>query len=120
MRKTQRGDIVIYSELALPPKPDYSGSLTKRTATRRLGRVTETPQNHCEVTGAGTEIYATIEYEDNNGRQIYEMTKNQIVIGRGGSDYWTDLTLHTLAGPLEWHPRSGYRPPVREPWTGRG
>jgi pSer/pThr/pTyr-binding forkhead associated (FHA) protein len=24
------------------------------------------------------------------------MTKNQIVIGRGGRDYWTDLTLHTV------------------------
>jgi hypothetical protein len=111
---TQPGDIVIYSELALPPKPEYSGSLTKRTATRRLGRAAETTQTHREVTGAETEIYATIEYEDNNGRQIYQMTKNQIVIGRGGSDYWTDLTLHTLPDVSREHLRLR-----RDPVTGK-
>ncbi len=31
------GDIVIYSELALPAKPEFgSGSMTKRIATRRM------------------------------------------------------------------------------------
>src|ERR1035441_9053026 len=32
------GDIVIYSELAMPAKPEYGGgSMTKRIATRRMG-----------------------------------------------------------------------------------
>ena len=30
---------------------------------------------------------------DNGGRKIYEMTKDQIVVGRGGRDYWTDIKL---------------------------
>ena len=111
---TQPGDIVIYSELALPPKPEYCGSLTKRTATRRLGRAAETTQTQREVPPAGSEIYATIEYEDNNGRQTYEMTKNQIVIGRGGTDYWTDLTLHTLPDVSREHLRLR-----RDPTTGK-
>src|SRR3954464_11690840 len=59
---TQPGDIVIYSELALPAKPEYSGSLTKRTETRRLGKATETKAAPRE--NAGAEVYATIEYED--------------------------------------------------------
>ncbi len=42
------------------------------------------------------EAYATIDYEDQAGRQTYRMAKNQIVIGRGGRDYWTDIKLNTL------------------------
>ena len=51
------------------------------------------------------EAYATIEYEDQTGRQTYRMTKNQIVIGRGGRDYWTDLKLATLPDVSREHVR---------------
>jgi len=97
----QQGDIVIYSELALPSKPEYSGSLTKRTETRRLARSADTAQTPRD----GAEVYATLEYEDNSGRQTYQMTKNQIVIGRGGRDYWKDLTLQTLPDVSREHLR---------------
>jgi hypothetical protein len=106
--ETQPGDIVIYSELVLPPKPEYSGSMTKRIATRRLNRPYQEP------TPAEAEPYATLEYEDDNGRQTYRMTKNQIVIGRGGRDYWTDLTLHTLPDVSREHVRLR-----RDPATGK-
>ncbi len=33
------------------------------------------------------------------------MTKNQIVIGRGGRDYWTDLKLNTLPDVSREHLR---------------
>jgi predicted component of type VI protein secretion system len=39
---------------------------------------------------------AVIEYEDNGGRKTFRMTREQIVVGRGGRDYWTDLKLDTL------------------------
>jgi len=104
------GDIVIYSELALPAKAELgAGSMTKRIATRRLAGVetvatpkyekspapesekspTPEPQND------GTTL-AVIEYEDNGGRKTFRMTRDQIVVGRGGRDYWTDLKLDTL------------------------
>ncbi|SPE36538.1 Forkhead-associated protein [Candidatus Sulfopaludibacter sp. SbA3] len=96
------GDIVIYSELALPAKAELgAGSMTKRIATRRLAGVETTapvkyekaptpePQND------GTTL-AVIEYEDNGGRKVFRMTRDQIVVGRGGRDYWTDLKLDTL------------------------
>ena len=51
------------------------------------------------------EAYATIEYEDQTGRQTYRMAKNQIVIGRGGRDYWTDLKLNTLPDVSREHVR---------------
>jgi hypothetical protein len=109
------GDIVIYSELALPAKPDYgTGSLTKRIATSRLGGELKSAQKYEEKpTGAG-ETYATLAYEDNKGPQSYRMTKNQIVIGRGGRDYWTDLTLETVPDISREHIRLR-----RDPSTGK-
>ncbi len=58
--------------------------------------------------------YATIEYEDRNGRQVYRMTKDQIVIGRGGRDYWTDLTLDTLPDVSREHIRLRRDPASRK------
>ncbi|MBV8732230.1 MAG: FHA domain-containing protein, partial [Acidobacteriia bacterium] len=92
------GDIVIYSELGLPAKTEFgSGSMTKRIATRRLGGETTTAIS-TSPTPPRTDLkaFAVIEYQDNGGRQTYHMTKDQIVVGRGGRDYWTDVKLDTL------------------------
>jgi hypothetical protein len=40
--------------------------------------------------------FAVIEYVDGGDRKVYQMTKEQIVVGRGGRDYWTDLKLDAL------------------------
>jgi hypothetical protein len=104
--ETQPGDIVIYSELALPSKPEYgAGSMTKRIATSRLGGESKSQQKYEEKADSGQAAFATLAYEDNKGRQSYRMTKNQIVIGRGGRDYWTDLTLETLPDVSREHIR---------------
>jgi hypothetical protein len=109
------GDIVIYSELAMPAKPEYgAGSMTKRINTRRMANQLTASQKYDEqpptnlADAAETkemEAYATIEYEDQSGRQTYRMAKNQIVIGRGGRDYWTDLKLNTLPDISREHVR---------------
>src|SRR5271157_913595 len=103
------GDIVIYSELALPAKPEFgAGSMTKRIATRRMGGTLSSSSSYDKPTGAvlpggdvggdvgGGPVFAVIEYEDQGGRKLYRMTKEQIVVGRGGRDYWTDIKLDTL------------------------
>jgi hypothetical protein len=99
----QPGDIVIYSELALPSKADLAaGAMTKRIATRRMGGAESAAKTTFEpalpppepAPAPGT--YATIEYEDGGGHKIFRMTKDEIVVGRGGRDYWTDLKLDTL------------------------
>jgi hypothetical protein len=119
------GDIVIYSELAMPAKPEFgAGSMTKRIATRRLGgtlsssssydsapasapasppveSVTLPPTGAAPASASATSAdiasaMAVIEYEDRGGRKLFRMTKDQIVVGRGGRDYWTDLKLDTL------------------------
>ncbi len=97
------GDIVIYSDLSLPAKAELgAGSMTKRIATRRLSGVETTaspryekvPETAPDPQKDGTTL-AIIEYEDNGGRKTFRMTSDQIVVGRGGRDYWTDLKLDT-------------------------
>jgi hypothetical protein len=97
------GDIEIRSELAVPLKEEFgSGSMTKRIATRRLGGVESTRQSYDAapaepgVPAVSANAFAVIEYEDNGGRKTFTVTKDEIVAGRGGRDYWTDLKLDTL------------------------
>jgi hypothetical protein len=133
--ETQPGDIVIYSELALPPKAQASaGSMTKRIATRRMSGVetaaapsyeaAPAPAGTAPATGApavavpavaapGQNVYATIDYDDAAGHKRYDICKDLTVIGRGGRDYWTDLKLDTLPDVSREHIRLR-----RDPATG--
>jgi hypothetical protein len=117
---TQPGDIVINSELALPAKSDVgAGSMTKRIATRRMGGAETSTQRYEPAperpqAAAGVTGFAVIEYEDNSGRKTFTMTKDQIVVGRGGRDYWTDLKLETLPDVSREHFRLR-----RDPNTGQ-
>ena len=108
------GDVVIYSELALPAKMELSaGSMTKRIATRKLAGAEGTAQTSYEtrktapapVSDAPPEegVFAVIEYEDQGGKKTFRMNKNEIVVGRGGRDYWTDIKLETLADVSREH-----------------
>lgn len=100
------GDIVIYSELALPSKSELGdGSMTKRITTRRLTPAPATSYQPAPAppVAPGPGVVATIEYEDNSGHRIYQMTKDEIVVGRGGRDYWTDIKLDTLANVSREH-----------------
>jgi len=109
---TQPGDIVIHSELALPAKVELgAGSMTKRIATRRMSGVESSTQSYA---AAASDACAIIEYEDNGGRKTFRMTKDQIVVGRGGRDYWTDLKLDTLPDVSREHFRLR-----RDPATGK-
>ncbi|HVN02936.1 MAG TPA: FHA domain-containing protein [Bryobacteraceae bacterium] len=102
------GDIVIYSELALPAKPEFgAGNMTKRINTRRLAGELTSSQKYEEQLPPTQEMeaYATLEYEDQGGKHTYRITKNQVVIGRGGRDYWTDVKLNTLPDVSREHVR---------------
>ncbi|PWT89315.1 MAG: hypothetical protein C5B56_07345 [Proteobacteria bacterium] len=109
---TAPGDIVIHSELAMPAKSEFgAGSMTKRIATRRMGGAETISQSYvpasvpapaapdssgAAITAPVSGVFAILEYEDNTGRKTYSMTKDEIVVGRGGRDYWTDVKLDTL------------------------
>ena len=111
------GDIEIRSELAMPARQDYgTGAMTKRIATRRLAGVESTKHSYEPAPAAPAQpagAFATIEYEDQSGRKTYAVTKDEIAIGRGGRDYWTDLKLDTLPDVSREHCRVR-----RDPATG--
>lgn len=115
------GDIVIHSELAMPAKAEFgAGSMTKRISTRRLAGAETATQSYDPVPAAPSEnesaegVWAIIEYQDAGGRKTYRMTKDQIVVGRGGRDYWTDVKLETLPDVSREHFRLR-----RDPATGQ-
>jgi hypothetical protein len=99
------GDIAVASELTLPPQTELAGSRTRRV-TVRSGEPSSQSQETTDAAGPspGT-VYATLTYEDQRGRQAYAVTKNQVVIGRGGVGYWVDLKLHTAADVSREHVR---------------
>jgi len=117
------GDIVIYSELALPAKEEFgAGSMTKRIATRRMAGASASAESSYQPAQAAPAIpvaapesaFASIEYDDRGERKTFYMTKNEIVVGRGGRDYWTDLKLDTLPDVSREHFRLR-----RDPETGK-
>lgn len=94
-----RGELGIHSRLSVPPQPRYgSGAGTVRvvqtivsgTDRRVVGERNE------PVTGAPAAIGGPrLTFSDDNGAHVFPMTKDLIKIGRGGEDYWVDVTLVT-------------------------
>ena len=78
---------------------DRVGTLTERVIKRRTdGQTTTTATlrsgNIDTKRGAGI-VYATLDYEDETGAHTYQITQDQIKIGRGAADRWVDLKLNT-------------------------
>jgi pSer/pThr/pTyr-binding forkhead associated (FHA) protein len=139
----EAGAFDVSVELALPAKGDASGTKTRvitvrRSAEGRTRKIREDiesrPPSGSSISGAaeaepagreqgprrspnGIEpptVYARLSYEDERGRQTYNMTKNQIVIGRGGVDYWVDVHLDASDDISREHLRLR-----RDPQTGK-
>lgn len=111
------GDLAIESTLALPEKPGMGAGMgTRRIRTIRSGGVSrvvstvvgspdgdvthQAANAQAETVIVGTPTYrpdgkafARITWRDKQGQQTFQMTKNQIVAGRGGTDHWVDLKL---------------------------
>jgi predicted component of type VI protein secretion system len=49
--------------------------------------------------------FAYLRYEDQQGPKTFEVTKNQVVIGRGGRSFWVDVKLDTLPDVSREHCR---------------
>jgi hypothetical protein len=55
--------------------------------------------------GTKGRAFAYIRYADQQGPKTFEVTKSQMVIGRGGRSYWVDLKLETLPDVSREHCR---------------
>ncbi|MFL6192615.1 MAG: FHA domain-containing protein [Thermoanaerobaculia bacterium] len=119
------GDVEVISEFARPPETGYGmGSKTHRiSTTRRLGQMT-TKRDTVEATpgapaaaapaGAGPsgtvematpEAFARLTYQDDRGKHMFLITKNEVVIGRQAPDVWADLSLDTSLDVSREHAR---------------
>ncbi|MDP9170196.1 MAG: FHA domain-containing protein, partial [Acidobacteriota bacterium] len=68
--------------------------------SEQTGNAKETPDE-----GTKGRAFAYIRYTDEHGPQTFEVTKSQMVIGRGGRSYWVDLKLETLPDVSREHCR---------------
>jgi len=105
--KLQPGEIEVHSELGAPQKTEYgAGSKTRRIVPQKAGD--PEPQTVAETTKTDQtkgRAFAYLNYADQRGPQTFEVTKNQVVIGRGGRSYWVDVKLETLPDVSREHCR---------------
>jgi hypothetical protein len=110
--KLEPGEIEIYSELGAPQKPEYSGG----SMTRRIFPIAASPPPvelpakkepppEKEAPLQKDQVHAYLRFADEHGPHVFEVTRNQVVIGRGGRSYWVDLKLDTLPDVSREHCR---------------
>jgi len=115
-RELQRGHLGIISSLALPAVAAYGGTPTTRIVRSIVaeGRRTSTARDVSQETAArsasdtsasGGTVRARLTYEDDQGRHVFDMRKDSVVIGRGGSAAWVDVQVVTNAKVSREHVR---------------
>jgi hypothetical protein len=110
------GDILVDSELLLPPQPELgAGARTRRIMTGRVGHRTTTRQEETvrSALSPGT-VYARLAYTDDDGPHTFEVAKDSTVIGRGGIAYRVDVRINSAVDVSREHARIR-----RDPATGR-
>ena len=96
----QEVPLVIHSTFPISSaSDDRAGTLTERVTKRRSdGESTTTAtlrSGNVDTGHAAGIVHASIEYEDDAGPHIFQMTKDLIKAGRGAPDRWVDLKLKT-------------------------
>jgi hypothetical protein len=88
------GEIEIYSDLGIAQTSDLGSGAKTTFITRRAEG--ENPR-HSEKTGAVARppVLATLRYT-NGGEKVFAITKDEIVVGRGGKAVWVDLKIEGL------------------------
>jgi hypothetical protein len=111
------GDILVDSELVLPPRPDLGpGEHTRRIRTKHTARLTSSKDEMATapVTPPPLPVLARIAYDDTTGHHSYDIVKDSITIGRGGMAYPVDVSLAAAVDVSREHARIR-----RDPVSGR-
>ena len=110
------GDILIHSELMLPPGDDDlgAGQRTRRITTVHVGqRTTKREETVSRAVTASSTVYARLRYDDNGGAHAFDIARDSVVIGRGGIAYRADVRIDASVDVSREHarirrdPRSG-------------
>lgn len=102
------GDILIHSELMLPASGDDlgAGQRTRRITTVHVGQRTTKREETVSRSGpASTVVHARLQYEDNSGPHAFEISRDSIVIGRGGIAYKADVRIDSSVDVSREHAR---------------
>ncbi len=111
------GDLLIDSELLLPAKSDLGvGERTRRITTvhARQGTSTREQTVNRTATAAVSPVLARVEYDDDTGHHSFEIAKDSVTIGRGGTAYPVDIRIASSPDVSREHARIR-----RDPKTGR-
>ena len=110
------GDILIDSELLLPPQPELGvGERTRRITTSHVGERTQVEERTVRTQPPPvSRPLATLVYDDQSGHHSYDVTVDSIVIGRGGATTPVDVKISSSVDVSREHARIR-----RDPATGQ-
>jgi hypothetical protein len=102
------GAILIDSDLRLPPTPDLGGGRTRRITTVHLGQRVTTRQrtvNDLPSVRPDVRALARLTHDDDAGHHVFDVVKDSITIGRGGTTYPVDVRIASSADVSREHAR---------------
>jgi len=101
------GAFVVDSELRAPNSLELgAGDRTRRITTVHLGqRVTTREQTVTRQARPDARVLARVTHEDDTGRHAYDVVKDSVTIGRGGTTYPVDIKIVSSADVSREHAR---------------
>jgi len=87
------GEIEIYSDLGTEQKVALGAGAKTTFVTRNPAEEARSVQNSSTSPNLSTRPLATLRYTDERGEKVFAMTREEIVVGRGGKAVWVDLKL---------------------------
>ena len=101
------GDIIVHSDMLLPPDVELStGERTRRITTVRMnGQTTTRKQVMSETRPVQMAVRARLTYRDNRGDHEHDLVRDQVTIGRGGLAYPVDVRVSTTEDVSREHAR---------------
>ena len=104
----KEGDLLVDSELLMPARPDLGlGEQTRQIATLQSGQRATTIVHtiNCAASPSTPRRLGHIEYDDESGHHLYDVTKDCFTIGRGGVAYPVDIRIASSADVSREHAR---------------
>lgn len=86
------GEMEIYSDLGTEQKAELGAGAKTTFVTRHTAEEPSVPASRINL-NPSEPAFATLRYRDQRGEKVFAMTREEIVIGRGGKAVWVDLKL---------------------------
>ena len=107
--EVEEGAMLIDSQLQLPPSLELGGGeKTRRITTHHVGTNVTTRARIVEAPAVSTTpvfALARLTYDDEGGRHAFDIVKDSITIGRGGTTYPVDVKIMSSADVSREHAR---------------